>query len=215
MEWGDQISLARLYEFAQEHRHDREALRIEKRTGLGGDYTKLCEDITNGIGEEQGFYLWGYYDREGGLWRNVYLGMAGYGNKKSLKKRIKEELKDERACIWRHVYTPEELMEIRNDIHNGKYAQGWKRAMRKAGTTHIVWVAAPEIESSKVRDVESDLIEALSPRANLQRHTPPGNLQGEAEKVFAAFRRIIHDSRGGGFPLNVKGGLTLEELLAG
>lgn len=214
MVWGNQISLAELYKFAEKHRHDREALRIEKRIGLGREYTKLCEDITDDVGEEQGFYLWGCYDREGGLWRNIYLGMAGYGDKKSLKRRITDELKKERACIWRHLYTPKELMEIRDDIHNGKYARGWKRAMRKAGTTHIVWVAAPEIERSKVRDVESDLIEALSPRANLQRHAPPGDLQSKAADVFAAFRRIIHNGRASGFSLNVKDGLALDELLA-
>lgn len=210
---GDRLSLKKLYEFVDNHLDNREAPRIE-RTKLGSDYTNLCRAITESVSELQGFYLWGCYSRRGGLWRNIYLGMAGFGkNKKNLRKRITEELIDERAFIWRFVYTADELMKIRRHIHGNRYVREWHRSIRKAGTTHIVWVAAPALRQDRVRDVGADLIEALSPRANLQRHAPPGDLQGEAFEIFKTFRKLIHDGRKDGFPLNVKGGYTREELL--
>ncbi len=210
---GDRLSLRGLYEFANDHRGDREAPRLE-RAILGKDYTDRCRVITASVNESQGFYLWGCYSRNGGLWRNIYLGMAGFGrNKKNLKKRITEELIDERAFVWRSVYTPDELMEIRRLIHGSKYVREWSRSMRKAGTTHIVWVSAPELRGDRVRDVEADLIEALSPRANVPRHAPPCDLQGEASKIFTTFRKLIHDGRSDGFRLDVEGGYSQQELL--
>ena len=204
------VSLRDLYGFARKHVANEEALRIE-RTVLGREYSKIVDGIVSPIPETEGFYLWGSYDDKG-LWQNIYLGMAGYGATKSLKKRIREELKDERCAIWRLVHTHDDLMAIRDRIHDGKYAAGWTRAMRKAGATHIAWVSAPNTPDESVRNVESDLIEALNPRANLSRPAPPDHLQENAAMIFAAFRKAIHSSRYERFPILPKGGLVTAEL---
>ena len=135
------VSLEILYRFVEEHK-DGVPLRIE-RTPLGKQYCKLCEDLTNSVVEAQGFYLWGRYDKKG-LWYNVYLGMAGYReNKKNLRKRILEELKDERPAIWAHIFKKQELRRRGEEIHpimwtKRKYSEDWERSMQKAGATHIV-----------------------------------------------------------------------------
>lgn len=202
--------LTELYDFAKGHYKDAEAVRLE-RTETGKQYSQLCKRIALRIDEAQGFYLWGTYS-EKGLWENIYLGMAGYGDHKSLRKRIREELMDERAFVWRRVYTRDELEAIRLKIHGGKYRAEWERGMRKAGSTHIVWVSAPGIAPGHVQDVESDLIEALNPRANRRRLPPPDFLQPEAKEIFGYFRESIHRNRQGRFLAQPKDGLSAEEL---
>jgi hypothetical protein len=187
------VSLKELYGFVAKHKGNHDAVRLE-RTELGKIYCRFCDKITDSIDESQGFYLWGAYDTKG-YWQNIYLGKAGYGDKWNLKKRIREELKDERCCIWRYAYTEDELMAIRDKIHQGKYSSDWKRAMRKEGTTHIAWVPAPKIASENVERVEADLIEALNPIANRRRPTPPIGLQFETAQIFKLFRLSIHAAR--------------------
>jgi hypothetical protein len=204
------VLLTKLYDFAMEHHKDAEAVRLE-RTELGNQYSKFCEDVTERVDEAQGFYLWGTYNDKR-LWENIYLGMAGYGNHKSLRKRIREELMDERCCVWRLVYTRDELDAIRVKIYEGRYRTEWERGMRKAGSTHIVWVSAPGIVPGHVKDVEADLIEALNPRANRRRLPPPDYLQPEAKEIFGCFRECIHKNRQGRFLIQPKGGLSAEEL---
>ena len=147
----------------------------------------MCDDITSRIDEVQGFYIWGCYDTKK-YWHSIYLGKAGYSKEKSsLKKRIREELTDERACFWVNVLPVVQLHEIRERIHRGKYNREWDRAMRKAGTTHIAWVPTPTIDNADIQHVEADLIEAFNPTVNRQRPTP------RKTKVFQEFRRIIQE----------------------
>src|SRR5437588_6573966 len=87
--------------------------------------------------------------------------------RRTLRKRILEELKDERAFVWRYIYDEAEVLAIRDRIHDGRYT--WKRPLLKAGATEIIWVPAPKLSDSEILMVEADLIEALSPSANLTR----------------------------------------------
>ena len=188
------VFLAPLYDFVKSHfSRAAEDLRLE-RTAPGRQYSSICDQVTEAVLEAQGFYLWGAYDKKG-LWQNIYLGKAGFGDHKSIRKRIREELKDERCCIWRCVYREEELDAFRAKLHSGKYANEWKRSMRKSGTTHIVWVSAPNVSSNQVTDVEADLIESFNPTANRTRPAPPGLLQGEAKEIFGLLRKCIHENR--------------------
>jgi hypothetical protein len=188
------ISLRPLYDFAKKYKDDEEALRL-RGSALGKEYCEICDKLTERIDEAQGFYLWGFYD-EKRYWHTIYLGMAGFGEKKSLKKRIREELKDERCCIWRSVHTADRLHEIRIRIHRGQYFAVWERGMRKSDTTHILWAPAESSRSEKkVRRVEADLIEALNPKANQDRPLPSDTVQTEATEVFQNLRRTIHAAR--------------------
>jgi hypothetical protein len=204
------VLLAELYDFVRKHcSQDADNLRLE-RTSLGKEYSQTCNRITAQVDETQGFYLWGAYNKKG-LWENIYLGKAGFGDHKDLRKRIREELKDERCSIWRCAYTPEELHSFRITIHEGKYDNEWNRAMRKSGSTHIVWVSAPRINADQVINVEADLIESLNPRANRMRATPPDSLQFAAKEIFGRFRECIHKNRRATFLVQLKGRLSLQE----
>ncbi len=141
-----------------------------------------------------GFYLWGCYDRKK-YWHSIYLGKAGFGKTAHLRARISAELRDERWFIWRHVLSEEGILKMSDQIFSGRYHKECERAMRKAGATHIIWVPAPRIENEEITRVEADLIEALNPKANIIRPTPPHNVQEEATQIFGAFRRTIHAAR--------------------
>jgi hypothetical protein len=130
----------------------------------------------------------------GVVWRSIYLGKAGYKkDKKNLRKRILEELKDERAFVWRYIYDEAEVLAICHRIHSGRYT--WKRPLLKPGATDIIWVPAPKLSDSEILMVEADLIEALRPSANLSRPTPVRLVQSHATIIFARLREIIHNNR--------------------
>ena len=76
-----------------------------------------------------------------------------------------------------------------------QYVKGLPRKVRKAGATHIVWVAAPSLRDTLVGSVEGDLIESLCPSANLNRPRTPASLQGVTRDVFARMRSLVHANR--------------------
>ena len=69
------------------------------------------------------------------------------------------------------------------------------RALKKAGATHIVWVADPHLANSQVQNIESDLIETLGPSANMSRPVPPASLQEHTKTIIGEFRDLIHEHR--------------------
>lgn len=187
------LHLDSLYEFVHDHRKaGDDGLRLEG-SAYGKEYSHLCKVITQHVDEVAGFYVWGRYDRKR-YWRSIYLGKAGYKkDKTNLRKRILEELKDERAFVWRYVYDEAEVLAICHRIHDGRYT--WKRPLLKTGTTEIIWVPAPKLSDSEILMVEADLIEGLSPSANLVRPTPVRLVQRHPTTVFERLREIIHENR--------------------
>ena len=200
------IALKPLYELLKKEGNNVGLLlQLSGRQAPGHAYTSACRMIaTPSIPDEQGFYLWGYYNRKR-LWKNIYLGKAGLGKGASLRKRILEELKDERCFAFRPFKTEDELHKIRIRIHKGKYENHWKRALLKAATTHIIWVTVPHIENEDLIRIEADLIEALNPTANLMRPSPPAGVwQQDTQKIFGLLRKEIHKHRGDVFDLELK-----------
>lgn len=188
------LSLQPLYEFL-ELEHDQAGLHGRSQEGrrYGAVVTRICRTIA----ATQGFYLWGRYERNG-LWRNVYLGKAGFGRTAHLRARIQEELKDERACIWCafvSVRTMEAVGERNYPRKWHQYKKDMHRALKKKGTTHIVWVADPHLDNSQVQNIESDLIETLSPSANMSRPVPPVILQEHTKTIIGELRALIHAHR--------------------
>jgi hypothetical protein len=96
--------------FVCDHRKTGDdGLRLEG-SEYGREYSHLCKVITEDVDEVAGFYVWGRYDRKR-YWHSIYLGKAGYKkDKKNLRKRILEELKDERAFVWRYIYDQTEVL---------------------------------------------------------------------------------------------------------
>jgi hypothetical protein len=188
------LHLEPLYDFVCEHRNSGDdGLRL-KNSDCGKKYSHLCKEITSTVDEFAGFYVWGRYDGRC-FWHSIYLGKAGFKkDKKNLRKRILEELKDERAFVWLYVCEKEKLLEIRDRIHGGKYT--WKRPLLKRGATDIIWAPAPlKVSDSEILNIEADLIEALNPAANLSRTTPGRAVQRHAARIFEKFREIIHKNR--------------------
>lgn len=108
------LSLSPLYDFVIKHRSagdDAWRLRVSR---IGKEYCDICKEITEPIDEERGFYLWGRYDHKRS-WHSIYLGMAGFKkDKTNLRRRIVEELKDERAFVWRFVRSEAEDRQRRS-----------------------------------------------------------------------------------------------------
>ena len=197
------ISLKDLYTFTEKHAGDEDALRIE-RTPLGREYSRIVKDTTSPVPDAQGFYLWGRYDDKK-YWASIYLGKAGFSTTKSLQKRIREELKDERCAVWCSRLTKAELCTICDKIHGTeKHKAFWRRAMEKEGTTHIIWVTTPTIANEHLTRVEADLIEALNPKANIMRPLPADDVQENATSIFQQFRLAIHEARSSAFRLELK-----------
>ncbi len=197
------ISLIGLYDFARECSGDATALAGNSTNGR--HYARLCSDLVQLIDECQGFYLWGRYDKQK-LWTNIYLGKAGFGRTAHLKNRILEELKDERVCLLRVAYSRDKLLEIRSRQHPGmwhSYEKHFKRALLKAGTTHITWVPTGHLSNDDVERIEADLIEAMNPTANIRRPAPPATLQEDTRDIFQRFRSCIHEGRSSKFEVKL------------
>jgi hypothetical protein len=162
-------------------------------------YRKQAEQVVAQVPDLKGVYLWGKYDRRC-YWSSIYFGLAGLGKTKyRLKSRLLEELMDEKSCFWRICRSKKHIIKARDD---GQKAR--RRAVRKRGATHIIWVATPKLRKRQVREVEADLIEALNPVANVVRATPPSHIQKDATAIYNAFRKVIHTHRGDACPVYVK-----------
>ena len=196
------ISLQPLYDFLKSKLDEN---GLERGSFVRRHYGVIAKDICAEIAAEQGFYLWGRYESNG-LWRNIYLGKAGFGKTAHLRARILEELKDEQACILR-AFVSEKVLKEAWERNYPKmwhvYKRHMDRALRKTGTTHIAWVADPELSNSAVQNIESDLIETFSPRANISRPVPPVTLQEHTKEIIGEFRTLIHENRSGKFKLVV------------
>jgi hypothetical protein len=114
-----------------------------------------------------------------------------------LHARICEELKDERVFLWGIVLSKNQILEkVKQRYSHGKYDEGCESMLKgRAGTTHIIWVAVPELTDNQIVDVEKDLIETLNPKDNKMRPVPPPDLQDWTSKIVAEFRKHIHRNR--------------------
>jgi hypothetical protein len=194
------VSLHPLYDYVKSNPDSK---CLDLRSPVRRRYRSMAASICEQIQTVQGFYLWGRYEPNR-LWQNIYLGKAGFGITAHLRTRILEELRDESACIWHAVFSEAELRKAGERNHPkmwGKYQFHMKRALMKTGTTHIVWVAVPGLSNPDVRDIESDLIETLNPRANASRPIPPVALQDHTKEIIGEFRRLIHAHRDTGYTI--------------
>jgi hypothetical protein len=190
------VHLNRLVVYVSEDDPDGDSLCASSHKGRA--YGALAKEVSMTIGDCQGFYLWGRFENNS-LWKNIYLGKAGFGKTTHLRARILEELKDERQFLWRSIFKEEDLLKRGAELYPemwSKYKNHWNRAISKAGASHIVWVASPNLEDSQVFDVEKDLIETLNPTANLMRSKPPSTLQPVTSEIISRFRHEIHTNRG-------------------
>ena len=191
------IKLDNLYKHAAS---DPDAESIKGNSKIGRAYGKKAVELTSSIEASHGFYIWGKYEKNK-LWRTIYLGKAGYGKTTSLKARITEELKDERAFLWHGLHSKlneTELLKVAENHYPNmwhKYESHFKRAIRKNGATHIIWAVTPKLTNSEVVKIEADLIETLNPIANVQRPSPTSDLQGKTIEIIKILKSQIHAHR--------------------
>jgi hypothetical protein len=202
----DTVKLSALYDFARKHRdNEQKALDISGSSSLGKEYCQKAKRIVSGVSEKSGVYLWGFYNSRR-FWVNVYIGKEDLRKTANLKDRLYKELTAERACVWREVLNKQELHDAGKKIHPTmwyKYRNHWERALRKAGSTHVFWVATPDLRQGELEFVEDDLIEAMNPTGNRRRRSPPRTFHRQTGEVFEIFRKMIHseENRNSQFPL--------------
>ena len=200
---SDIVILKDLYSHAQQ---DLSGRGLHGNSPVGREYKKTAKKLTEKIPQKRGFYLWGKYS-DHGLWNNIYLGKAGYGKIANLHNRILEEMGDERCCIWASVLSAIQISDVLKEKHgdmwNKKYYANFRRSMRKCGSSHIVWVATPDLTNKEVGDVEADLIETLNPSANIMRPAPPDDsdhVQEHSNTIIGCMKKLIHANRAERFP---------------
>ncbi|WP_415906760.1 hypothetical protein ACMXYX_07740 [Neptuniibacter sp. QD72_48] len=189
------ITLDSLYQHVN---HDPCFQSIDGQGKTGREYAALATKLTSNIPIQQGFYIWGNYE-ENSLWRTIYLGKASSGKTSSLKARILEELKDERIFMWADSQpnlNNAELMRLAlNQYPRKGLDKHFSRALRKKGTTHIIWVSTPDILKDEILNIEADLIETMNPFANSMRPSPSSGLLDITIEVIKRFKSEIHGLR--------------------
>ncbi len=184
------VSLDKLYQWVGENHL---LYTFEDTDEARRPYYKVCREVTQRVPEERGFYLYGRYD-SAGRWRNMYLGKAGFAKTACLRERIEKELRVEKPFVWRIRMTADEIIEG-GAKKSPEFNNNRLRALKKAGSTHVIWVAAPDITNDDVMKVEADLIESLNPTANHMRPVPKSVLQTKTKAVFGKIRKKIHQHR--------------------
>lgn len=133
-------------------------------------YTKeVINLLTKNIPLTSGWYSWGYFDFKN-KWQTLYVGKAyNTGRIASLKYRITDELKEERACFWATAVGDKKVFLDHRHAFNGKYDKYVKRALRKKGTDFIIWVATDESSHEEIKNIEKGLIDYFKPLVNIQK----------------------------------------------
>ena len=189
------ISLEKLYKMLE---LETASDCIDVKSNAGLLYRKISKEIADTIPTQRGFYLWGNFN-EKNFWTNIYLGKSGEGKITSLKQRILEELRDERAFIVKHFHTEDEIKAKSSlafpIMWEKKYHKELPRNLKKYGTTHIVWVTFEMTDNKIIEEVENDLIESINPISNIRRTTPPTHLNEETINILKEFRSNIHQER--------------------
>ena len=188
------IELNKLYEL---NRKSRQFEILNTKSEAGKVFKKIKSEITSGVPEKPGFYLWGQFNKDR-FWTNIYLGKAGAGKITSLKYRIMDELGEERAFVIQGKMT-DELDNVCRQIFPSKwdesYKRVYKRAVRKHKANYIAWTEFNTTGNENIEEIENDLIETINPEANIKRVTPPTHLRDETNRILKELRHQIHEQR--------------------
>ena len=163
----------------------------------GKKYSKKVKDICAALPDEQGVYIWGCFEANCS-WKNIYIGKSGKGKTSSVRARIEEELKDERVFLCVKGNNGNALKMIGSKLYPkmwNQYEAHWDRAIQKANSTYIVWVALPKTNEKDISDIEAELIETMNPSANKNRPAPSSNVNKIVYDVILAMRKCIHETR--------------------
>lgn len=136
-------------------------------------YLTLVSSLVNSVPQDKpGWYLWGRFN-DIGWWETVYLGKAGNRKTSSLKRRIMDEILEERTAFWATVYGKEFASKMAAKQYNGRYNGSIPRSLRKCGAHFILWVAGSPVTEEEISREEKILIDIYRPTSNAQRIAYP------------------------------------------
>lgn len=130
-------------------------------------FKSLIEKSICDVPDKTGWYYW--VDINGGS-RSIYIGKSDSNTTYNLYKRIEEELSEEYLALWATVFDEQEMFDLFSSKYNHKYINNHKRALKKKGVTHILWVACSDpLDKNEIDIIESNLIQHFKPEANQQK----------------------------------------------
>jgi len=164
------------------------------------------------VPHKAGWYLWGCYSTGMKTWNSVYVGVAGLARKgkniHKLDNRIMKELDAEREFLFIQRYSIQQIYRFKKEtfpVTFPKFNKNADRAIRKMGTTFIIWVAVPESMSSNpetlgenLRRIESGLIKYFEPCANSEDapiSSPPDDTDDDFHNICTEFERLIEQTK--------------------
>lgn len=153
------ISFNTLFEYIRRHKeipHKTEAAFV----GYKDHYLNLCRTIP----EIPGWYAW--VQSVNCPPKIIYIGQSQTRKTASLRSRIREEFLDEYVALWATIWDRDEVVNTLDRKENQKYTKEIKRAARKAGSTHIIWLGEHGISDKDLTTVEHQLIAKNNPPAN-------------------------------------------------
>jgi hypothetical protein len=139
---------------------------------------KILDDAK--VPEHSGWYMWGNFN-DAAWWQPLYIGKASRSDKwRGLYDRLLDELREESAAIFATVYGRDATTTVVRDRLNAwhkktgkdwvRQGEGIQRALRKTGSTFIVWAASPaKITEEEIKDVEGALIHHYRAGFNVKR----------------------------------------------
>ncbi|MFA5802920.1 MAG: hypothetical protein WC911_10695 [Thermoleophilia bacterium] len=180
------IHLEELYHYIRQNRD------IPHRTNDKNVYRPfkaLIEKAVTNIPKKTGWYYWVDF---GAVVRPVYIGKSDSSTTWNLYTRIEEELSEEYVALWATVHNEQEMLETFSRKYNNKYDNNHKRALKKRGVTHILWVSVSNaLDNHEIKSIEDKLIETFQPIANAKRNSATvGNIE-LFDKVKGQFTALI------------------------
>ncbi|MCJ8503142.1 hypothetical protein [Desulfatitalea alkaliphila] len=157
------LDLKRIHQYAKCNKE------IPHRTNDKAIYRPLksiIDDLVFYVPEISGWYFW---VNANGLKQIIYVGKSDANTEWNLKKRIEEGISEGLEAFWGTHYDKQEVFETMLKKYNYKYENNHKKALKKTGVTHIIWIGTRDnIASFDIKEIEKYLIFNLQPTANSQ-----------------------------------------------
>ncbi len=137
-------------------------------TQQGREYAKTVRKLLpESLDRVSGFYCWYKLTNDETTNKHIYVGQSH-----NLYRRLTEGLKHERMAFWKDAGHDIEGFKKQGADHYPRkwqqYLLGWERCLKKAGTTHVVWVATPSLAYIRLEIIEEMLIKEWHPIGNTQ-----------------------------------------------
>ena len=181
------FNLFPILEFASTH----PIMPSHRDKALQKEYAKLLKNISEGVPELPGWYLWGRFN-DMGWWETVYLGKASKGITSSLHTRLYGEMREECIAFWSQVYGREPMIKQQVKLYDGRWNP--TRSLRKTGSQMVIWVGVNEtISEFEIKRQEDFLIKMYRPTHNAARWNLSAAHDEFTEQIETAIENELHN----------------------